>query len=114
MRKLALIVTFLALPVPFALAGDAVQTEDGDMEMKSVDIPVTELPGPVRDAIMRDFPGATLISAEREGDEFEVRIKTADGKKKEVELDVGGKMHPDSDAKTKKVKEKKVEEKVEG
>lgn len=58
---------------------------------KDVDIPVTELPKAVTDAVMKAHPGAALLSAEKDLkadgsiEKYEVKIRIAD---KEKELDV--------------------------
>lgn len=59
----------------------------GSSFAKDVDIPVTELPKPVTEAISRQFPSATLVSAEKDllanGDiqHFEVKIRDGEAMK---------------------------------
>ena len=59
------------------------------------DVPIDELPAPVRKGIDQRFPGAQLLSAERDRDdgrvEYEVQIRH-DAKRYEVELWEDGKI----------------------
>lgn len=53
-------------------------------------VTVESLPSAVRDAVERQFPGAVLLEAEREHGLFEVELRTADGKRREVKLKEDG------------------------
>ena len=75
----------LALPLLLALVGcfsDPDCGEDG--------IAVTDLPAAVTDAIEAEYPGATLLEAELEEENYEVEIETADGEILEVEVSEDG------------------------
>ena len=75
----------LALLLLLALVGcfsDPDCGEDG--------IAVTDLPAAVTDAIEAEYPGATLLEAELEEENYEVEIETADGEVLEVEVSEDG------------------------
>ena len=65
---------------------------DDDNDDHEVPVAIADLPAEVSKAIEKRWPGAKLLSAERDGKWFDVDFQTTDGKTLEAEVDPDGKI----------------------
>ncbi len=74
------------------LARDDVEDDEGvdHDDADEVAVPIGDLPAAVLDALDARFPGATLLSAELEGDVYDVDLLDADGVCLEAEVTPDG------------------------